>query len=102
MWRGWLDWRTRENGAKVFTLLFLEPRFNAVSAIWAVNFNGGPAIGNNDPSVVVHNPNALNPVALGFLPADHEYSAILREGNLDLSKTKGLTYVTRPLNYIPV
>lgn len=74
------------NRAKVPALVFLDPRFNAVSAIWALDLNGGSAIGNSEPSAVVHNPNALNPVPMGFLPADHEYAAISKGTELVLSK----------------
>ena len=76
-----------QNRAEVPTLVFLDPRFSPISAIWAVDFNGGSAIGNVEPSAVVHNPNALNPVPLGFLPADHEYVAIPEGDQLVLSKT---------------
>ncbi|MDI1236064.1 MAG: hypothetical protein PSV26_01115 [Polaromonas sp.] len=74
-----------QNRAKVPALLFLDPRFNAVSAIWALDFNGGSAIGNSEPSAVVHNPNALNPLPIGFLPADKEYAAIPKGNELVLS-----------------
>lgn len=76
-----------QNRAEVPALVFLDPRFNPVSAIWAVDFNGGSAIGNSEPSAVVHNPNALNPIPLGFLPADHEYVAVPEGDHLVLSKT---------------
>jgi type I restriction enzyme S subunit len=75
-----------QNRAQVPALVFLDPRFNAVSAIWALDLNGGSAIGNSEPSAVVHNPNALNPVPIGFLPADCEYAAIPKGDELVLSK----------------
>ncbi|MBK9441764.1 MAG: hypothetical protein IPN53_10815 [Comamonadaceae bacterium] len=65
---------------------FGDPRFNAVSAIWAIDFNGGQAIGNSEPSAVVHNPNATNHVPLGFLPTEAEYLAIQRGDQLLLTK----------------
>jgi hypothetical protein len=64
-----------KNQAQVPALAFLSPMFNPVSAIWALDLNGGSAIGNSEPSAIIHNPNALNPVPVGFLPADHEYAA---------------------------
>lgn len=64
-----------QNQAVVPATVFLEPRFKPISAVWAVDFNGGSAIGNSEPSAIVHNPNALNPLPLGFLPADAEYVA---------------------------
>ena len=63
------------NNAKVPAFTFLDPRFNPISAIWAVDLNGGAAIGNKEPMAVIHNPNALNPISVGFLPADSEYVA---------------------------
>ncbi len=64
------------NEAHVPAYVFLEPRFNPVSAIWAVDLNGGSVIGNSEPMTVVHNPNAINPISVGFLPTDDEYVAI--------------------------
>lgn len=63
------------NGAMVPAYTFLDDRFNNISAIWAVDLNGASAIGNNEPKVIVHNPNATNPIPTGFLPADSEYIA---------------------------
>ena len=63
------------NEAQVPAYTFLDPRFNPISAIWAVDLNGGSAIGNTEPMAVIHNPNALNPIPIGFLPADSEYVA---------------------------
>lgn len=65
----------KQNGAPVPAYSFLDPRFNPVSAIWAVDLNGSTSIGNSEPMAVIHNPNAVNPVSLGFLPADDEYVA---------------------------
>jgi len=64
------------NNAQVPAYTFLDPRFNQISAIWAVDLNGGSVIGNSEPMAVIHNPNALNPIPKGFLPADSEYVAI--------------------------
>lgn len=75
-----------KNGAKVPAYTFLDPRFHSVSAIWAVDLDGGSAIGNSEPMVVVHNPNAMNPISVGFLPADEEYVAIAKGDELVLSK----------------
>jgi type I restriction enzyme S subunit len=66
---------TNKNGAQVPAYTFLDSRFNPISAIWAVDLNGASAIGNSEPMVVVHNPNAINPVAPGYLPCDSEYIA---------------------------
>jgi type I restriction enzyme S subunit len=76
----------KKNGAKVPAYTFLDPRFNPVSAVWAVDLNGGSAIGNREPMVVVHNPNATSAVPLGFLPADDEYVAVAKGDEFVLSK----------------
>jgi type I restriction enzyme S subunit len=76
-----------KNGAKVPAYTFLDPRFNRISAIWAVDLNGASAIGNHEPMVVVHNPNATNRVTPGFLPADDEYVSEEEGDELVLSKT---------------
>lgn len=63
------------NSAQIPTYTFLDPRFAPISAIWAVDLNGGSVIGNSEPMSVIHNPNALNPIPLRYLPADNEYVA---------------------------
>ncbi len=75
-----------KNRAEVPTFTFLDPWFNPISAIWALDMNGGSAIGNSEPSAVVHNPNAINPVPVGFLPTDHEYVATAEGSDFVLSK----------------
>jgi len=69
------------NDAQVPAYTFLDPRFNPISAIWAVDINGGTAISNEEPMAVIHNPNALNPISMGFLPADSEYVAAQSSDN---------------------
>lgn len=64
-----------KNDAQVPTYVFLDPRLRHISAIWAVDFNGKTEIGGSDQMVVVHNPNAINPIPIGFLPAENEYVA---------------------------
>lgn len=74
------------NGARVPAYTFLDPRFNPISAVWAVDLNGGTAFGNSEPTAVVHNPNATNPILPGFLPADDEYVATAEGDEFVLSK----------------
>jgi len=64
-----------KNGAQVPANTFLDERFNPISAIWALDLNGGSAIGNAEPTAVIHNPNACNPIPIGFLPADNDFVA---------------------------
>lgn len=75
-----------QNRFPVPTFTFLDLRFKLVSAIWAVDFNCEAIIGNSEPSAVIHNPDALNPLPSGFLPADCEYKAISKRNDLVLSK----------------
>lgn len=65
----------KPNGASVPSHAFLDPRYQSVSAVWAVDFNGFGAIGNPEPSALIHNPNAVNPLPRGFLPVDDEFAA---------------------------
>lgn len=66
----------KPNGALVPASTFLDARFSAVSAIWAVELDGSSTIGNLEPTTVIHNPLATNPVPFGFLNADDEYVAV--------------------------
>lgn len=66
----------KPNRALVPVSMFLDSRFGAVSAIWAVELDGSSVIGNREPTAVIHNPLATNPVPLGFLNADVEYVAV--------------------------
>ncbi len=65
----------KPKGAPVPVYTFLDVRFQPISAIWAVDVDGTLAIGNSEPMAVVHNPNAVNPIPTGFLPAHDEYVA---------------------------
>lgn len=66
----------KPSGALVPASIFLDPRFAAISAIWAVELDGSSAIGNQERTAVIHNPLAANPLPLGFLNADDEYVAV--------------------------
>jgi hypothetical protein len=65
----------KPNGATVPSYTFLDLCFRMISAIWAIDFNGCTVIGNDEPSALIHNPNASNPVSEGFLPSNDEYVA---------------------------
>lgn len=65
----------KPNGSNVPTFAFLDDRYAPVSAIWAVDFNGGKVVGNSEPSALVHNPNASQPLPRGTLDADVEFVA---------------------------
>jgi hypothetical protein len=66
---------SKPKGATIPAYTFLDAKFRPISAIWAVDVNGTAAIGNSEPMAVIHNPNAANPIPIGFLPAHNEYVA---------------------------
>lgn len=66
---------SKPSGATVPAYTFLDPRFKSISAIWAVDVDGQPAIGIPERMAVIHNPNSDNPIPIGFLPAQDEYVA---------------------------
>ena len=66
---------SKPKGAPVPAYTFLDERFQPISAIWAVDVDGTSVIGNSEPMAVIHNPNAVNPIPIGFLPAHDEYVA---------------------------
>lgn len=80
----------KPNGSMVPAYTFLDPRFEPISAIWAVDMDGSAAIGNWEPMVVVHNPNAKNPIPTGLLPAQYEYVGMrISEEEFQLEKQRG-------------
>ncbi|MCW9012289.1 MAG: hypothetical protein OQL06_00785 [Gammaproteobacteria bacterium] len=64
-----------KNNSEVPAYTFLVSRYSHISAIWAVDLNGGSVIGNTEAMSIIHNPNAVNPIPLGFLPSDSEYTS---------------------------
>lgn len=78
----------KPNGALVPASMFLDARFAAVSAIWAVELDGGSVIGNRERTAVIHNPLATNPVPVGFLNADDEYVAVANGDEYIFSKAE--------------
>ncbi len=40
-----------------------------------MDVDGTSVIGNSEPMAVIHNPNAVNPIPIGYLPAHDEYVA---------------------------
>ena len=71
----------KPNGSSVPSHAFLDPRYKMVSAIWAVDLNCATVIGNPEPSALIHNPNAANPLPPGFLLADDEFVATPGKNN---------------------
>jgi type I restriction enzyme S subunit len=66
---------SKPKGAAVPAYTFLDARFRPISAIWAVDIDGTSVVGNSEPMALIHNPNAINPIPTGFLPAHDEYVA---------------------------
>ena len=79
---------TNNNNSNVPTNLFLDPRYVPISAIWGVDLNDQSVIGVSQPTVVVHNPNANNPIPKRFLAADNEYIATLESATNKMVLTK--------------
>lgn len=77
------------NGADVPAHTFLDPAFEPISAIWAVDLNGYSAFGGSEPMYVVHNPNATCPVSVGFLSSLHDYVARREDEHFVLDRPKG-------------
>jgi type I restriction enzyme S subunit len=65
----------KPNKSLVPTYSFLDPSFNMVSAIWAVDFNGAGVIGNTEPSALIHNPIAVNSLPREYLQSNEEFIA---------------------------
>lgn len=65
----------KPSGSDVPAYTFLDERYQQISAIWGVDIDGTSSVGNSEPMVVVHNPNAVNPISTGYLPAHSEYVA---------------------------
>jgi hypothetical protein len=66
---------TKPKGAAVPAYTFLDPRFDAVSAIWACDIDETWVIGNPKHSAVVHNPMAINEIPVHLLPSESDYVA---------------------------
>jgi len=78
-----------KNNSEVSTKLFFNPQYNGISAIWALDLNGTSVIGNHEPIVVVHNPNASNPLPLGFLPSQNEHTVVIGENGFSITTQPG-------------
>ncbi|RUX23484.1 hypothetical protein EOA23_23695 [Mesorhizobium sp. M2A.F.Ca.ET.042.01.1.1] len=71
---------------------FLDPRFAPISAIWAVDIDEFAVMDLPARMVVVHNPNAINPLPVGFLPAQDEYVAsVIDARTYRLDRVEGRT-----------
>ena len=69
----------KANGSDVPAYTFLDPAFQAVSAIWATDIDDKWVIGNTKQMSVVHNPIATNRIPERLLPATSEYVATVCE-----------------------
>lgn len=69
----------RRTGNCVPAYSFLDPAFQAVSAIWATDIDDSWVIGNAKQMSVLHNPIATNRIPEQFLPATSEYIATVCE-----------------------
>lgn len=76
--------------AYIDTDIFLEKKFELISAIWAVDIDGSYAVGNYEPMLVVHNPKAKNPLPIGLIPAHYEYVIRILGDELEITKERGI------------
>lgn len=79
----------KPSGATVPTDTFFDPRFSAISAIWAVDIDAAVLLKASQPMAVVHNPLAKNPVPERWLPAQSEYVAIDQRADYLLRRRVG-------------
>lgn len=76
--------------AHVETNIFLDDKFEAISAIWAVDIDGSYIVGNYEPMVIIHNPKAKNPLPTGLIPANYEYVARIIGDELEITREMGI------------
>jgi type I restriction enzyme S subunit len=79
----------KSSGSRVLTETFLDPRYSRISAILAADIDESAVIGSTKPMAIVHNPNAINPVPIGLLPAFSEYVASLGQDELSVERKPG-------------
>jgi type I restriction enzyme S subunit len=79
----------KPKGAPVPTDTFLDPQYAPISAIWAVDIDEALLIGIQRPMVVVHNPNASEPIPRSLLPAYSEYVASDQGEHYQLDRLSG-------------
>jgi len=77
---------SKPNRSEVPTHAFLDTTFRPVSAVWAVDFNGTSFIGIPEPSALVFNPNAVQPLERGLLMADDEFIAVRTDDAYTLTR----------------
>jgi type I restriction enzyme S subunit len=81
---------SKPTGSYVPAYTFLDPVFQAVSAIWATDIDDCWVVGNAKQMSVVHNPIATNPLPERFLPATSEYVAsACEDGEYLLARRQG-------------
>jgi hypothetical protein len=79
----------KSNGAQIPADTFLDPRFAPISAVWAMDADENLLLGRQQPTVVVHNPAALNPLPVDLLPALSEYVATSNGDYYRLERLRG-------------
>lgn len=84
-----------KNDAEIPTNIFLNPLYSRISAVWAMDLNGGSAIGNHEPIALVHNPLTSNPLPFGFLSCQDEYTVNIGEDHFSVTRHPGTCSSTR-------
>lgn len=80
---------TNHNGASVAANTFFDPAYAPVSAVWALDFDENVLFADRRPCILVHNPNATNPVRSGLLPVLFEYSATFGTDGYAVTRQEG-------------
>ncbi len=79
----------RPKGADVPADTFHDPSFAPISAVWAVDIGYSATLHKEQPMAVVHNPHARNPLPLGFLPAQDEFTLALTADEMAIKRHAG-------------
>jgi hypothetical protein len=79
----------KPNGARVPADTFLDPAFKRVSAVIAADLDETSVHGRLNPIVLIHNPNAANPVPPKLLPARREYTLTKRGSDEYIVEVQG-------------
>ncbi|MBB2963478.1 hypothetical protein [Methylobacterium sp. R2-1] len=80
----------KPNGIGVPADTFLDQHFSQISAIWAVDLDESILVGRPQPTAIVHNPSARNPLPIKVLPSQVEYVAEAFEDAYKLMSSVGI------------
>ncbi len=91
----------KPRGAPVPADTFLDANFAPISAIWATDIDEFTLLDRPAKMVAVHNPDAIHPIPVGFLPAHDEYIAqVLDENTYQLDQIEGRTALPEEISVV--